>query len=463
MDIRCIKCGEPLKPEWDECPECETPVKKELTCPVCGGEIRETWKKCPICKTRLQSDIETGSEVKTNFSGTRQNTPFSTLDSPNVYPDPTETGSRQSAGYYSGNSSYNSPPFSGANLSDVPEIPAGEVLLGQYRIERVIGKGSTGVVYKAFDITIEEFLAIKTVAAFNKNKQVTEALVQEYKAQREIKHTENILRIDRPQPCTFSGLEWVILPMELADKSFRNWLIETSVNMEERLKEGLDLFKQACIGVDALHQSGMIHLDLKPENILLFKEVQDKEEKWKVKVSDFGLTRGSGKMAQILGHTEEGKGTAAYMAPEQILAAHWKDVGKEADIYALGMILYELIDGDLPYSGEAHKIQEKKLNKEIKVRRPKGNEHIADIAMQCIARESHLRPENLIELLYSNEKFGETSSEIKLSVNKTDEFPEDSNPLQFAIYWYKKMIIELDKKYITEINQINLELTKLEE
>jgi len=104
------------------------------------------------------------------------------------------------------------------------------------------------------------------------------------------------LNIDRPMVCTHAGMDWVLLPMERAERSFRGWLEEskTDPGVEDRLEEGLALLRQACRGVEALHAEGLAHMDLKPENLLLTRNGEgssSEETEWTVKIGDFGLAR----------------------------------------------------------------------------------------------------------------------------------------------------------------------------
>jgi formylglycine-generating enzyme required for sulfatase activity len=201
--------------------------------------------------------------------------------------------------------------------------------------------------------------------------------------------------------------------MEIAEKSFRDWMTETRKKVEERFDEGIEIFKLACRGVETIHEAGLIHLDIKPENILLTanKNPKNISEKWHVKISDFGLARGIG--MENLEILQDGIGTPAYMAPEQILAARWKDVGKEADIYALGMILYELIDGDLPYSGSARLIKEKKMNSQIPITHLRSTKDVALVAMQCLERDKSKRIQTVSDILYAIDAKRRIEEEIK--------------------------------------------------
>ena len=104
------------------------------------------------------------------------------------------------------------------------------------------------------------------------------------------------------------------------------------------------------------------------------------------------------------------------MAPEQIMAARWKDVGKEADIYSLGMILYEMIDGDLPYSGSPKLIKEKKLNPLIEITPLKSKLDVAQIAMKCLTRDKKNRIGSISDLIYMIDE--KRREEVELNIRK---------------------------------------------
>lgn len=398
--MKCRSCSFEIQSEAKFCPNCG--FKVEIVCPECNAKVEPGSRFCGNCGNLLQKD----SNPSEGYNSTLLNS-----GPTKYYSDPFEQ-EIQSSMQTSGGFVYASPSGSGVNMSQVPEIPSGEVLLNQFRIDGIIGKGSTGVVYRAFDLNLNEPLAIKTLPTFNKTQQVIEALALEYKAHRAIKHTEHIVRIDRPQTCTFAGLEWIILPMELAVNNFKVWLNETRSDIQGRQKQGLDLFVQACKGVEALHNANMIHLDLKPENLLLFKQ---KDESWHLKVSDFGMVRGltqGGLSNPAL--IRDGVGTPWYMAPEQVFATRQKSIKATADIYALGVILYEILDGDVPFDGEPEvvKLKHKELAPDpLEI----NNSLLSSVTLKCLSKNPVERIQQvagIIEQLEGNDKTGKKIAEL---------------------------------------------------
>jgi cytohesin len=223
----------------------------------------------------------------------------------------------------------------------------------------------------------------------------------------------HVLHVDRPRVCKDKGFDLVLLPMERAEKSFRDWLTETkqAAGIKERLEEGLALLRQACRGVAALHRAGIVHLDLKPENLLLTRTPDAGEEEateaaateagateaaatdWTVKVADFGLAR-SLKAGEDLNPDviADGVGTPHYMAPEQIFAARQKDVGPEADVYSLGVMLFELLDGDRPFDGAAEAVRRKHQEVEPPSIATGAPQSLKELAQACLRKTPGERP-----------------------------------------------------------------------
>ena len=331
-----------------ECPSCHKGFEMpDGVVPDTGAAFR-----CPACKTSFTAYSNGLTMLSTPASPTPgSGAPQPSQPAPGPSPFPSMAAPQGAAMQQSGSSSaYGRSPQPVAAPASVPELQPGETLLGQFEIKKVLGRGGFGTVYLAYDHTLCEEVALKTIPTFDKAADVVTALGVEYRGQRQISETKHILRIDRPQAAAHAGMDWVLLPMEVAQKNFRQWLNETSDDIKGRKEAGLSLFNQILRGVEAIHKAGLVHLDLKPENILLLKGANEKE--WTVKIADFGLMRGleRGK-ALNPAMMRDGMGTPWYMAPEQVFAARQKEIGPAADIYALGIILIELLDGDVPYDG----------------------------------------------------------------------------------------------------------------
>lgn len=329
--LRC-SCGEPLEPDWDECPACEKPIVKErLTCPGCGRDVKAKWKKCPNpeCKTPLD-----GWTTPTRMPETGKTNDNSSPPSPAAEDGPylsEEAGEGDDVGY-------------GVQVI----INEGEVL-DKYTIQGSLGSGGFGSVYLAEDTVLKEKVALKVVVAGESDKaqNAREQIIHEFKLREKITDFSHIVSARDPRTCEHMNLTLVLLPMDFAEGgSFRDWL-KKNKSEETRTKDGLKIFRQACLGVKAIHDTGLSHLDIKPENILLVDGT--------AKIADFGIGRYGASMfadnpKQV---NRQGIGTPQYMSPEQFHSARQKDIGPASDIYSLGVVLYELLDGSLPFDGSS--------------------------------------------------------------------------------------------------------------
>lgn len=228
----------------------------------------------------------------------------------------------------------------------------GELLAGRFRIVRFIAKGGMGEVYEAEDLELHENVAIKTVLPEIASKPAAiEQFKREIQLARKVTHA-NVCRIFDlvydPRPAgaiTF-------LTMELLDGITLAHYLESAGMLP--LDEAILLAHQMAAGLDAAHRAGIIHQDFKPGNVILIAP-EDKEHR-RVVITDFGLAynaRASGQNAGQHG------GTPSYMAPEQI---EGRPLSIATDIYAFGVVLYELVTGRLPYSaGTPQEVFRKKL------------------------------------------------------------------------------------------------------
>ena len=404
--MKCLnsECGEQLEPEWDACPFCGWDVSP--SCPHCGTDVNAAWRFCPKCKGALVEGERRGPSATSNIThdpnasspGHTDRTPPSGSPYLTEVAQPGTFGGSSGSRGWSGSSGITGSPVAGRAGPAVPDLEPGTVL-EQYEIEEVLGRGGYGVVYRARHRTVGDAFAVKVMGGFGASEAFARALAGEYRAQKRIMDKRHILESEAPVATVHANVDWVLLPMEIAEKSLREWLEEVDRDEEGWLDEGLELLEQVCQGVQAIHEAGLVHLDLKPENVLLVREGKGKGAKWVAKVADFGLTRGLAELEQARPELfGDGVGTPAYMAPEQVLAAHWQDVGPAADVYGLGMLLYELLQGRLPYSGSAERIKAKKRDRELQIRRPGGPTRVVELAMRCLNPEEAARPASASEV-----------------------------------------------------------------
>ncbi len=234
--------------------------------------------------------------------------------------------------------SQNAPP----TRSTGPDPLIGEVIDGRYRVTKKLGEGGMGEVYAAEHVHIEKRVAIKLLRReIVTNEEALARFAQEARSASSIGH-ENIIRIE-----DFGKIPdgRVYLCMELLDGAQLKELAEQQALSAIQL---LDILIQTGMGLGAAHQKGVVHRDMKPENIFVTRDVHGREIP---KLLDFGIAKVSGADGQNhLTRTGTIFGTPFYMSPEQALG---QAVDHRADIYAMGVIMYELFSGSLPFSGES--------------------------------------------------------------------------------------------------------------
>jgi serine/threonine-protein kinase len=206
------------------------------------------------------------------------------------------------------------------------------LVAGRYRIVRWLGAGGMGRVYEALDIELHERIALKMLRSGLSDESI-ERFRREVKLTRRIQH-RNVARMfdigehDSDKFLTMELIDGAALTRELAGAMA--W---------PRLRS---LAAQLCAGLAAAHEAGVIHRDLKPDNVMIERGSD------RVVITDFGIARGGDEV----GVTQVGAliGTPRYMAPEQLAGA---EVDHRADLFALGVILYELANGARPWSGDS--------------------------------------------------------------------------------------------------------------
>lgn len=226
-----------------------------------------------------------------------------------------------------------------------PSLEPGEVLAGRYRIAGLLGQGTMGEVFEAEDLELGERVAVK---ALRQDIARDERLLLRFKKEILLGH-----RVTHPNVCrTFDlvyhearGGRRVFLTMELlrgetlAERLARSGRMSTD--------EALPIVRQIAAALDAAHTAGIVHRDLKTANVFLVSSPAGD----RAVVTDFGLAWSDDPSASpSLTHAGELLGSPAYMAPEQVRG----DASSPAtDVYALGVVLYEMVTGELPFLGES--------------------------------------------------------------------------------------------------------------
>lgn len=228
-------------------------------------------------------------------------------------------------------------------LLDTQEPFIGKVLDGKYKIEHLIGKGGMGNVYHAKHLHIGFPVAVKILHPdLTTDTTAVERFRREARSARAVNHPNAIQIMDFG--ITPDNILYIV--MELIDGTSLQKVLEneTILNTARVVK----LMKQICLAVDAAHKKSIVHRDLKPDNILIIDAGTPSET---VKVIDFSIA----KIKQTsddpnLTNLNVAVGTPQYLSPEQAQGA--KDLDHRADIYSLGVILYQMLTGIVPFKGK---------------------------------------------------------------------------------------------------------------
>jgi serine/threonine-protein kinase len=216
-----------------------------------------------------------------------------------------------------------------------PTYTRGKIFAGRYEIIEELGRGGMGEVYRVADQTINEEVALKVLKPeIAADKKTIERFRNELKFARKVSH-RNVCRmfdLSEAEGTSYITMEYV--PGEDL-KSFIRRVGQLPVG------KAVSIAQQMCGGLGEAHHHGVVHRDLKPQNIMIDKDGN-------ARIMDFGIARSiTGK-----GITGDGVmiGTPEYMSPEQV---EGKESDHRADIYALGVVLYEMLTGKVPFEGDS--------------------------------------------------------------------------------------------------------------
>ncbi|MGH7298552.1 MAG: protein kinase domain-containing protein [Polyangiaceae bacterium] len=220
---------------------------------------------------------------------------------------------------------------------------AGEVIAGKYRVEGVLGRGAMGVVIAARHIQLEQMVAIKLLARDAVGDEVAvERFLREAKAAARLRsdHVARVLDVGR----LADGAPYMV--MEHLEGGDLAQLLETHGRLEPAV--ACAYVAQACEAVAEAHARGIVHRDLKPENLYLTTRVGGGRM---VKVLDFGVSKVMSGAQGALTQTRAVVGSPLYMAPEQLRSS--KQASPRSDVWALGVVLYELLTQRWPFEAES--------------------------------------------------------------------------------------------------------------
>ena len=267
----------------------------------------------------------------------------------------------------------------------VQEFSRGTIFASRYEFVEELGKGGMGTVYKVYDKKVQEDVALKLLNPdVASDEKTIERFRNELRLARKIVH-KNVCRmydLNEAEEKYFITMEYV---------SGEN--LKRFIKMAGHLSAGksISIAKQICEGLAEAHRLGVIHRDLKPQNIMVDREGN-------ARIMDFGVAR-SLKAEGITGHKGV-VGTPEYMSPEQV---DGKKADQRSDIYALGVILYEMVTGRPPFKGSSslstalkHKTEPAPDPREIDSQIP---EELSKVILRCMEKDREQRYQDTEQLL----------------------------------------------------------------
>ena len=281
------------------------------------------------------------------------------------------------------------------------ELTTGSTFAGRYQIIEELGKGGMGRVYKVLDKEVNAKVALKLIKPeIASDKKTIERFRNELKVARDIAH-KNVCRmydLGKESGAYFITMEYI------SGQDLKGLIRQTG---QLTVGKSVSIASQICEGLLEAHRLGVIHRDLKPQNIMIDKEGN-------ARIMDFGIARS----LRAKGITGSGVmiGTPEYMSPEQV---DGKEADQRADIYSLGVILYEMLTGRVPFEGDTPFSIGVKQKSEVP-RSPKEiNEQIPDdlnhLILKCMEKDKEKRYQSVGELhseLMSLEKGVPTTERI---------------------------------------------------
>jgi len=309
-------------------------------------------------------------------------------------------------------------------VTPIAEMIARSTFAGRYNIIEALGEGGMGKVYRAFDEKLNEEVALKLIEpGIASDTRTLERFRNELKIARKIVHKNvgRMYEIMEESGIHFISMEYV--PGEDLGSFIRRsgqLAIETAVRIAA----------QVCEGLAEAHKLGVIHRDLKPSNIMIDLEGN-------VRIMDFGIARS----LKAKGLTGEGLtvGTPEYMSPEQ---AEAKDVDQGADIYSLGVILYEMVTGRLPFVGDTplsialkHKIEAPRDPKLINPQIPEG---LRRVILKCLQKDKTKRYQSASDVQVDLIRISQGQPILELETAKEEAMPAVKARPNFSL---KKLLI----------------------
>lgn len=305
--------------------------------------------------------------------------------------------------------------------SEPEESRIGQVIAGKYRVVRRIGDGGMATVYEATHVDIRRAFALKFL---RKELCDDEALLARFRSEAsaagalESEHIAAVVDFG----VSPDGAPYIVMELLRGEDLHARLSRGTLVHPEE----AIDIAHQACLGLQVAHDAKVIHRDLKPANVFLCTRG---DEPPLVKLLDFGVARVLD--AAIAQQTNTGMvmGTAWYMSPEQ--ARGEREVGPRADIYGLGVVLYEMLAGTRPFHADNYNALLHRITTEdppsLQARCPVLSHKLCAVVERALARTPEDRFATASEFAVALRPFTRTALQRRADAVKGSEQPEDSD------------------------------------
>jgi serine/threonine protein kinase/tetratricopeptide (TPR) repeat protein len=349
-----------------------------MNCPSCGHSNPDTAIRCSQCRAVLSPSFDD----RTMDTGAR---PFHSGET-HVEPSESQAKAASMVRTPSGVSPSQS-RSAGGSSSRSRVLEPGDVLGTRFRIDSLLGEGGMGRVYKATDLDLGRDIAIKVLLSeLTNDAQVIQRFKHELLLASKISH-KHILRIH--DLAEADGVKFIT--MAYVEGRDLNQVMKTEHPLP--LERCLKFSRQLCEALAAAHAEGVVHRDFKPHNVLVANDDN-------AYVSDFGLAT-SFETAKM-GMTRSGAivGTPKYMSPEQVEGG---TVDQRSDLYSLGLVMYEMATGEVPFAGEStwqvmyQRVKEKP--KDPKLVKPDLPDWYARLIMHCLEKDPAARYQNANEIL----------------------------------------------------------------
>jgi serine/threonine protein kinase len=258
--------------------------------------------------------------------------------------------------------------------------------LGNLRIVSELGRGGMGVVYLAEHKTLNKKFAVKSLSpALTEDPKFRERFYQEARNQALLDHPNIVQATD-----FFEEDQQFFFVMEYVDGQELGEIIRTKGSLPE--EEALSIFKYILEGLDFAHNKGIIHRDVKPPNIIV-------DASGRARIMDFGIAVMFG--GERLTETGTTVGSPWYMSPEQI--THPQDIDHRSDVYSAGILLYEMLTGDVPFEGDSDfSVKEQQVNAprpDPHQKNPQISAELAKIVLKAIDKDPDKRFQGCAEFL----------------------------------------------------------------